>query len=516
MKSFRPRPLVLVILDGWGYRDKTDFNAIAAAHKPNWDNMWRHYPHTCISGSGHCVGLPDGQMGNSEVGHLTMGAGRVVHQDLTRIDLAINSGEFFDNKTLTDALRLAQSTNKSVHIMGLLSPGGVHSHEKHIHAMIELAARLQSKSVFIHVFLDGRDTPPRSALSSLQSLDAHCRRLQCGKIVSLIGRYYAMDRDKRWDRVHKAYDLLTQGKAAYTAETAEQGLRLAYERGESDEFIQATAIQTKNATPVTMSDGDVVIFMNFRADRAREITQTLIDPDFHGFIRDQWPRLGAFVCLSEYDSRFPVPVAFPPQSLQHILGEYISQLGLRQLRIAETEKYAHVTFFFNGGVEHPYPGEDRILIPSPKVATYDLQPQMSAPEVTERLVHEIKTCQYDMIVCNFANPDMVGHTGNFEATVKAIEAIDQCLGTILKTLHEVQGELIITADHGNAEQMFDIEHNQPHTAHTSDPVPFLYAGRKAEIIKTDGKLSDIAPTLLYLMGLPQPAEMTGTSLVKLV
>lgn len=455
-------------------------------------------------------------MGNSEVGHLTMGAGRIVHQDLTRIDMAIQSGEFFANKTLTDALRQARTTNASVHIMGLLSPGGVHSHEKHIHALIEMAAKQQLSSVFIHAFLDGRDTPPRSALASLEALASHCQQQQCGEIASMIGRYYAMDRDKRWDRIHKAYNLLTQGEAAYTAETVEQGLKLAYDRGESDEFVQATAIRPRNAAPVMMQDGDIVIFMNFRADRARELTQSLIDPEFHGFLRERQPKLGEFVSLSEYDSRFQIPVAFPPQSLSNILGEYISQLGLRQLRIAETEKYAHVTFFFNGGVEHPYRGEDRILIPSPKVATYDLNPQMSAPEMTERLVHEIKTRQYDVIICNFANPDMVGHTGNFDATIKAIETVDQCLGSILKALHESQGEMLITADHGNAEQMFDIQNNQPYTAHTSNLVPFLYVGRQAEIVKTDGKLSDIAPTMLYLMGLPKPAEMTGSSLVKLV
>jgi len=515
MKNNRPNPITLLILDGWGYRKDTDCNAIAAANKPHWDNLCSHYPYTLISGSGPCVGLPKGQMGNSEVGHLNMGAGRIVYQDLTRVDLAISNGEFFENETLMSAIQLAQKTNKAIHIMGLLSSGGVHSHEKHIHAMIEMAARNHLPSVYIHAFLDGRDTPPRSAMNSLESLDNHCRQLQCGQIASLIGRYYAMDRDHRWERIHKAYDLLAMGKAAYSAVSAKQGLELAYERGESDEFVQATAIHQINASPIYINDGDIIIFMNFRADRAREITQSLIEPDFQGFLREKWPQLGRFVCLSEYDNRFPVPVAFPPQVLNNILAEYISQLGLKQLRIAETEKYAHVTFFFNGGVEQPYPGEDRILIPSPKVATYDLQPQMSAIELTDRLIHEIKSQKYDLIICNFANPDMVGHTGNFDATVKAIEAIDDCLGKLIPAIQGAGGELLITADHGNAEKMFDYECNQPHTAHTSDPVPFVYQGRKAAIAKENGKLSDIAPTLLYLMGLPQPQEMTGASLVKL-
>lgn len=517
MKNFRPRPMTLIILDGWGYRESTEANAIAAAHKPNWDNFWENHTHTLVSGSGHCVGLPHGQMGNSEVGHLNMGAGRIVHQDLTRIDLAIEDGEFFHNKVLNHAFHQAIAANKAVHVMGLLSPGGVHSHEKHIQAIITLAAQLNTPSLYLHPFLDGRDTPPRSAMASLQALDEHCQRMHCGTIASIIGRYYAMDRDKRWERIHKAYDLLVHGKADYHAKNAEQGLELAYARGENDEFVQATSIHADNAKPVTINDGDVVIFMNFRADRAREITEAFIDPNFHGFARDGLgPKLSDFVCLSEFDPRFNAQVAFKPYSLHNIFGEYISNLGLKQLRIAETEKYAHVTFFFNGGIEPPYPSEDRILIPSPKIATYDLQPQMSAYELTDRLVYEIKSQQYDVIICNFANPDMVGHTGNFEATVKAIETIDQCLGKIIKALHDVGGEAIITADHGNAELMFNNHTNQPHTAHTSDPVPFIYLGRKATIDKKDGKLSDIAPTMLYLMGIPQPEEMSGKPILKLV
>ena len=515
MKENKKSPLVLMILDGWGHRDQIEFNAIAAARKPNWDNIWQHCPHTLISGSGSCVGLPDGQMGNSEVGHLNMGAGRIVYQDLTRIDLAIQNGEFFNNPVLLKAIQLANSTQKAIHILGLLSPGGVHSHEKHMHALVKLAAQHNIQSVYLHPFLDGRDTPPCSAMSSLRELDSVCQKEGVGQISSIIGRYYAMDRDKRWDRVHKAYDLLTSGKANYHAATAEQGLQLAYERGETDEFVQATTIHPDHTSPITINDGDIVIFMNFRADRAREITTTFIYPKFHEFYREKYPQLGAFVCLSEYDTRFDVPVAFPNLPLQNILAEYLSKLNIKQLRIAETEKYAHVTFFFNGGIEYPYPNEDRILIPSPRVATYDLQPEMSAHQITERLVAEIKNQQYGVIICNFANPDMVGHTGNFNATVKAIEAVDECLGVIIKAIREVNGELLITADHGNAEKMFDAHHNQPHTAHTSDPVPFIYVGHQARICKTDGKLSDIAPTILYLLGYSKPLEMTGNTLLEL-
>lgn len=511
MKKNRPHPLALIILDGWGHREDTEANAIAAAHKPNWDRLWNTYAHTLISGSGHCVGLPDGQMGNSEVGHLNMGAGRVVHQDLTRIDNGIEEGDFFQNKTLVDAFNLALTTKKAVHVMGLLSPGGVHSHEKHIHALVKMASQFNLPSLYLHPFLDGRDTPPRSAEASLKALDAQCKQWQCGQIVSLIGRYYAMDRDKRWERVQKAYELIAYGKAEFHAQTAELGLKAAYARGENDEFVQATTIGNDS---IKMADGDIVIFMNFRADRAREITQAFMDPSI--LKQDKGPKLGEFVCLSEYDARFNLPCAYPPESLHNIFGEYISHLGLSQLRIAETEKYAHVTFFFNGGVEEPYKGEDRILIPSPSVATYDLQPEMSAPQLTQRLVQEIESGKYDVIVCNFANPDMVGHTGNFDATVKAIETIDTCLGEIVDALKKVGGEALITADHGNAEQMFDPSTNQAHTAHTSELVPLVYIGRQAKMVEKGGKLSDIAPTLLYLLDVPQPPEMTGRALLKLV
>jgi len=515
MNNYFPRPMTLIILDGWGYREAKEANAIAAAHKPNWDRYWQTHPHTLVSGSGRCVGLPEGQMGNSEVGHLNMGAGRIVYQDFSRIDAAIENGDFFTNKSLINALQQAKNTQKAVHLIGLLSPGGVHSHERHFYALMKLAAEMQIPSLYLHPFLDGRDTAPRSAMDSLLALDTLCHKLHCGKIVSLIGRYYAMDRDKRWERVEQAYNLLVLGQANYHAATAAKGLELAYLRRENDEFVDATSIHAEGDASVTIKDGDVVIFMNFRSDRARELTQAFIDEDFQGFTRQKKPHLGMFVCLSEYDTRFSAPVAFPSQPLNNILAAYLSQLGLRQLRIAETEKYAHVTFFFNGGVEQPYPGEDRLLIPSLKIATYDLQPQMSAPDITECLINEIKNQHYDFIVCNFANPDMVGHTGNFDATVKAIETIDTCLGQIISALELVGGEAIITADHGNAELMFNQNTNQAHTAHTNDPVPFLFIGRNAMIVKENGKLSDIAPTILYLMGLPQPIEMTGETLLKL-
>lgn len=400
--------------------------------------------------------------------------------------------------------------------MGLLSPGGVHSHESHFHAVVQLAAELGVSPLYFHVFLDGRDTPPRSAKPSLQALEACCARYGTGQIVSLIGRYFAMDRDKRWDRVEAAYDLIVTGKAAFHADQAETGLALAYARDESDEFVQATSIHAEGASPVTVNDGDIVIFMNFRADRARQLTRALTDPNFDGFQRKHVPLLGEFLCLTEYDARFKLPLIFKPISLHNILGEYISNLGMKQLRIAETEKYAHVTFFFNGGRDEPYPGEDRLLIPSPNVATYDLQPEMSAPLLADEIVSAINRGVYNLIVCNFANADMVGHTGNVPATVKAIEALDEALKKIFLALQAVHGEALITADHGNAEQMYDPATNQAHTAHTSFDVPLIYIGRPALMLPKEGKLSDIAPTLLYLLGLEIPPEMTGSPLLGLV
>lgn len=510
-----PKTIALIILDGWGHRTDLPHNAIAAANTPVWDKLWQDCPHTLLSGSGLDVGLPAEQMGNSEVGHLTMGAGRVIYQELTRIDKAISEGEFFQNPVFLSAINKAKQNNKAVHILGLLSPGGVHSHEQHIQALIKLAAQQHATQVYIHVFLDGRDTPPQSALTSLQNLEQTCQQLKCGKIVSMIGRYYAMDRDKRWERVQAAYELLTEGKAEHHADNAEAALTMAYARGETDEFVKATSIHATNQAPVTINNGDVVIFMNFRADRARELTRAFIDNPFTEFNRHKTPRLADFVSLTQYAADIKTTIAFPPQALTNVIGEYIAQHGLTQLRIAETEKYAHVTFFFNGGQETPFQGEERILVPSPKIATYDLKPEMSAIEMTEQLVKAIHSQKYNLIVCNFANPDMVGHTGNFAATVKAIETVDQCLGRILTALRSINGEMVITADHGNAECMFDEKTQQPHTAHTCELVPFVYYGHHATIIKAQGNLADLAPTILYLMDLTVPAEMTGNSLLKL-
>jgi 2,3-bisphosphoglycerate-independent phosphoglycerate mutase len=507
------KPMVLIIFDGFGYSENTEANAIAAAKKPNWDYIWENYPRTFINGSGASVGLPAEQMGNSEVGHLNLGAGRVVYQEYTRVDRSIKTGSFFTNQTLVDAVDKAMENNKAVHIMGLLSPGGVHSHEDHIHAMTELAVKRGAKKVYLHAFLDGRDTAPKSAGDSIKKMEAKFKELGTGRFASITGRYFAMDRDHRWPRIQKAYDVMTQGKAEFQAETALAALGAAYNRDETDEFVQATAIVPPGKELVKIEDGDTLIFMNYRSDRARQITRPFIEPDFDAFEREVAPTLGVFASLTEYKSDFDVPVAYPPERLHNVFGEYISGLGLQQLRIAETEKYAHVTFFFNGGREEPFEFEDRILINSPNVPTYDLQPEMSAPELTVKLVEAIEGGDYDTIICNFANPDMVGHTGNLEATIRAIEAIDECLGHVLKALKHVGGELIITADHGNAEMMVNPETGQPHTAHTTNLVPLVYVGRPLELV-SQGVLSDIAPTMLELMGLEQPMEMTGHTLIK--
>lgn len=507
--------MVLVVLDGWGYSEKISYNAIRNAKTPVWDRLWNDYPHTLIRASGADVGLPGDQMGNSEVGHLNLGAGRVVYQDFTRISQAVRSGYFFTNQTLTDAVDLAIRNGRAVHILGLLSPGGVHSHEDHIHAMAELAVKRGAAHVYLHAFLDGRDTPPKSAEGSIRAMEEKFAALGNGRIASLTGRYYAMDRDNRWARVQAAYDLLTQGRAAFQAPDALTGLEMAYARGETDEFVQATAIVPPGAAPVRIQDGDVVIFMNYRADRARQLTRAFIEPGFDAFPRAVHPRLGAFVSLTEYHKEFDIPVAFPPERLRNVFGEYVAQLGYRQLRIAETEKYAHVTFFFNGGEERIFEGEDRILVPSPQVATYDLVPAMSAVEVTDRLIEAVESDKYDVIICNYANSDMVGHTGNYEAAMQAVEVLDACLGRLVDAVLAAGGELLITADHGNAEQMLDEETGQPHTAHTSNPVPLIYVGRPARIAPT-GILADVAPTLLHLMGLAPPAEMNGRPLVDLL
>ncbi|MCG6865572.1 MAG: 2,3-bisphosphoglycerate-independent phosphoglycerate mutase [Thiogranum sp.] len=511
--SNSPKPVALIVLDGWGYSEDTDHNAIAAARKPVWDRLWQHYPHSFIRTSGASVGLPGDQMGNSEVGHLNLGAGRVVYQEFTRVSRSIKTGSFFTNATLTDAVDQAIRADRAVHIIGLLSPGGVHSHEEHIHAMVQLAVERGAKHVYLHAFLDGRDTAPRSAAVSIAAMEDKFRELGGGRFASMIGRYYAMDRDHRWPRIQAAYDLITRADAEFEAPDALSALEMAYARDEGDEFVKATRIVPKGRQAVTVEDGDVVVFMNFRSDRARQITRPFIEPDFDGFERKAAPRLGCFASLTEYNSEFDIPVAFPPERLKNVFGEFAANLGLRQLRLAETEKYAHVTFFFNGGVEEPFEGEDRILVPSPLVATYDLKPEMSAPEVTDHLVEAITGGKYDVIVCNYANPDMVGHTGNFAAAVQAIEVIDECLGRLYEALKSVGGEALITADHGNAEQMRGKDTGQAHTAHTSNVVPLLYIGRPAHL--EEGVLADVIPTLIDIMGLTKPQEMSGRSLVEL-
>jgi len=507
--------MALIILDGWGYSETSQSNAIAAAHTPVWDKLWKERPHTLISGSGSAVGLPNDQMGNSEVGHLNLGAGRVVYQEFTRVSRAIRTGSFFNNQTLTDAVDNAVAAGKALHLLGLLSPGGVHSHEEHIFAMAELAAQRGVEKLYLHAFLDGRDTPPKSAESSIKAMNETFERLGKGRFASVIGRYYAMDRDHRWPRIQAAYDLITAGIAEHQAEDAQSALAAAYERGETDEFVTATAIAPAGEQPVTVEDGDTIIFMNYRSDRARQITRPFIEPNFNCFVRARTPKLGSFVSLTEYHADFDIPVAFPPDRLHNVFGEYISGLGMRQLRIAETEKYAHVTFFFNGGREEPFPGEDRILVNSPNVSTYDLQPEMSAAELTDKLITAIESESYDVIICNFANPDMVGHSGNFDATVKAIEFLDGCIDRIVNSIEKAGGEALITADHGNAEQMRGEDTGQPHTAHTVNPVPLIYIGKRQATMLENGVLSDIAPTMLQLMNTPIPAEMGGQSLVQL-
>jgi 2,3-bisphosphoglycerate-independent phosphoglycerate mutase len=507
------KPVLLLILDGFGYREAVDFNAIAQARKPNWDKLWATYPHTFIHASEAAVGLPKGQMGNSEVGHLNIGAGRVVYQEYTRIDRAINQGHFQENPALLDTIAKVKKSGGALHIFGLLSDGGVHSHENHIHAMIGLAVEKGVTHVNVHAFLDGRDTPPRSAESYLRCLQDKADALHGVRIASIVGRYYAMDRDNRWARVQAAYDMLTLGKAPYQAISALSGLELAYARGENDEFVKPTLLAAPGEQVVTIQDGDAVIYMNFRSDRTRELTRAFIEPDFAEFERGATPKLCQYCTLTQYQKDFHVAVAFPPESLRNGFGEYIANNGLRQLRIAETEKYPHVTYFFNGGVETVYPGEDRALVKSPDVATYDLKPEMSLFEVTDKLVEAIGRQKYDAIICNFANADMVGHSGDMAAATKAIEAIDVNLGRVVEAMRAIGGEMLITADHGNAETMRDEANDQPHTAHTVNLVPLVYIGRPAQLADT-GALEDISPTLLMMMGLAQPAEMTGNSLIE--
>ena len=513
------KPVVLIVLDGWGYSENTVYNAIHSAKKPAWDRLWEEYPHSLIHASGVEVGLPDRQMGNSEVGHMNIGSGRVVEQDSTRVTRAIEDGTFFKNEALTTNLRGAAADGKALHILGLLSPGGVHSHQDHIFALLELGARCGLERIYLHAFLDGRDTPPRSASEYLH--DAHLKMIEIGRgqFASICGRFYAMDRNNHWDRTKLAYDLVSEGRAEFQSEDAFIAVDMAYARNESDEFVRPTAIIPRGRQVVRVEDGDVIVFANYRADRARQLARAFTKPDFSGFERQHVPKTRAFISMTKYKAEYDFPVAFPPERLSNGLGEIVAQHGLRQLRIAETEKYAHVTFFFNGGEEKVFRNEDRILVPSPHVRTYDQRPEMSAAEVADKMVEAIRSGKYDLIISNFANADMVGHTGDFHAAVRAVETIDKCLGRIHEAVLAAGGELLITADHGNAEQMrsFITEKvkTQPHTAHTSNLVPLIFIGRPAEMLPGAGALCDIAPTILYLMGLPQPAEMTGHTLLQL-
>ncbi len=507
-------PVLLIILDGFGLRDECADNAICQARKPNWNFLWQTHAHTAIDASEKWVGLPQGQMGNSEVGHMNIGAGRVVYQDYTKIEHAIETGEFRKNPVMLKAIETGKKS--ALHILGLLSPGGVHSHESQIHELVDMAAAAGVKNIYVHAFLDGRDTPPKSAEPSLTALEKKFESVKTGRIASICGRYYAMDRDQRWERMQPAYDVITQGKSEYWAASATDAYVLADVRGESDEFVKATAIVPPGSKPVRMNDGDAVVFMNFRADRARQMTHALTDANFSGFKREHAPKLGYFCTLTTYGEDFVhIPAAYPPQNISNGFGEYLAARGLKQLRIAETEKYAHVTYFFNGGVETPYAGEDRVMVPSPKVATYDLQPEMSAREVTDKLVAAIASRQYSAIVCNYANGDMVGHTGNLAAATRAIETLDECIGRAVEAMQASDGEVLITADHGNAETMLDTVSHQAHTAHTLNLVPLLYIGRKAKAVD-GGALQDVAPTLLKIMGLPQPSEMAGKPLLAFV
>ncbi len=514
MTEASKKPTVLIVLDGWGYREETRDNAIANGNTPVWDRLWSEAPHTLISASGTDVGLPGGQMGNSEVGHMSLGSGRLILQNISRIDQAIEDGSFATNPAYTGAIDKAIAAGGAVHVFALLSDGGVHSHEDQVFAAIRLAAARGAERVYLHAFLDGRDTPPRSAASSLEKADAVFKELGVGRTASICGRYYAMDRDNRWERVQPAYDLLTQGKADYTSATAIEALEAAYARDESDEFVLPTAICPDGEAPAVVADNDSVLFMNFRADRARQMTRAFTDPDFNAFDRAVTPKLADFVMTTEYAEDINASCAFPPESLKNVLGDYIAQQHMTQLRIAETEKYAHVTFFFSGGREELFDGEDRELIASPDVATYDLKPEMSAPEVTDKLVAAITSGKYDLIVCNYANGDMVGHTGVYEAAVKAVEALDTCLGRVEKAVREVGGQALITADHGNCELMLDYDSGQHHTQHTTQLVPLVYIGeRTLDLQHSGGVLADVAPTLLELMDLPKPAEMSGSSLL---
>ena len=507
------KPTVLMILDGYGLSDIKEHNAIAMANTPVMDGLIANGPFVKGYASGLAVGLPDGQMGNSEVGHLNMGAGRIVYQDLTRITKEIEDGDFFKNKELLSAMDHVKQYGSSLHLYGLLSDGGVHSHNTHLYALLEMAKREGVSKVYVHCFLDGRDTPPESGKDFVAALQEEMDRIGSGQIATVSGRYYAMDRDNRWDRINKAYDALTKG-IGETASSGVEAVANSYAKGESDEFVLPTVVMQDGAPTAVISDDDAIIFFNFRPDRAREISRTFCCDDFDGF--DRGPRKKVkYVCFTDYDVTIPnKTIAFPKISVDNTFGQFLAAQGLKQARIAETEKYAHVTFFFNGGVEEPNEGEDRILVNSPKVATYDLKPEMSAPQVCEKFLEAIKSGRYDVIITNFANPDMVGHTGVEEAAIKAIETIDQCVGKVVEAVKEADGQMFICADHGNAEQMVDFETGEPWTAHTTNPVPFILVNYdSAYTLKEGGKLADIVPTMIEMMGLEKPAEMTGESLL---
>ncbi|MDP3839993.1 MAG: 2,3-bisphosphoglycerate-independent phosphoglycerate mutase, partial [Methylococcales bacterium] len=485
----------------------------AMANTPCWDKLQQEYPMTLLDCSGHSVGLPSDQMGNSEVGHTHIGAGRYVPQDFSKVNDAVADGSFYNNPVLCRAVDLAKTNDKALHIMGLLSAGGVHSHEEQIMAMVELAAKRGLTKIYLHAFLDGRDVPPKSATSSLELLDAKFAAMGVGRIASITGRFYAMDRDNRWDRVQRAYNLLVKGEAEFSADSALSALQAAYERGETDEFVLPTAILDANQKAVALEPHDSVVFMNFRADRAREISQAITAENFTGFERNHAPHLGYFCTLTEYHQDFDYDVAFASTDMKNGLGEVLANVGMTQLRLAETEKYAHVTFFLNGGVDTPFAGEDRILVPSPQVRTYDLQPEMSAPEVTDHLVAAITGGKYDVIICNYANCDMVGHTGVIPAAILAVEAVDAALQRIVEALKSVGGQLLLTADHGNIEQMVDKTTGQPHTAHSTNQVPLVYVCGNHPLA-SGGSLSDLAPTMLDILGVEKPIEMTGRSLIR--
>jgi 2,3-bisphosphoglycerate-independent phosphoglycerate mutase len=505
-------PVVLVVLDGWGLREQKEYNAIKLARTPTYSELLERFPHSSLKASGESVGLPEGQMGNSEVGHMTMGAGRVVYQDLTRIDKSIKDGDFFEKRPLVDAVERCTGGKCALHLVGLVSPNGVHSHERHLYALIELAARHKLDRVFVHALTDGRDTSPTGGAKFIGELERVMKRAGTGRVASVGGRYYGMDRDKRWDRTKKFYDAMV-GHGAKQAAAAVEYIQKSYEGGVTDEFIEPATNVDAGGKPVgPLRDGDSVIFFNYRSDRARQLTRALALDDFDGFDRKSYPKI-VMTTMTAYDPTFTFPVVFPPQALTGRFGEVIADLGLTNLRVAETEKYAHVTYFFNCGIEQPYRNEDRILVPSQRVATYDLAPEMSAAGVCDTLVNDVTSHKHDVIICNFANADMVGHTGKLEAAVMAVETLDRCLARIVPAVRQVAGTLIITADHGNAEQMWNPVTNEPHTAHTCNPVPvILIDGVKGTRLRGDGSLRDVGPTMLAILGVEKPKEMTGTDL----